>query len=43
MKDRISVLNLDTLSMYGQDDLHQSVFVARELLVELESENHFLH
>ena len=26
-----------------QDDLLQSVFVVRETLVELESENHFLH
>ena len=42
MKDRIYVLDLDMLSMYGQDDLLQSVFVARETLVELESENHFL-
>ena len=28
--------------MYGQDDLLQSAFAARETLVELESENHFL-
>ena len=42
MKDRIHVLDLDKLSTYGQDDLLQSVFVAREMLVELESENHFL-
>jgi len=34
---------MDKLSIYDQDDLHQSVFVARETLVELESENHFLH
>ena len=43
MRDRIDVLDLDKLSKYGQDDLHQLVFVARETLVELESENHFLH
>src|SRR5205823_5136613 len=29
------------LSTYDQDDLHQSVFVAGEMLVEPESENHF--
>jgi hypothetical protein len=28
--------------MYDQDDLLQLAFVARETLVELESENHFL-
>jgi len=28
--------------MYDQDDLPQSVFVARETLVELECEYHFL-
>jgi hypothetical protein len=38
MKDRIHVLDLDMLSMYGHDDLLQSVFVVRETLVELESE-----
>ena len=43
MRDRIHVLNWDMLSMYDQDDLHQLIFVARETLVELESENHFLH
>jgi hypothetical protein len=42
MKDRIDVLDLDMLSMYGQDALHQLAFVAREMLVELESENRFL-
>jgi hypothetical protein len=41
-KDRINVLNSDKLSMYGQDDLVQLVFVARERLVERESENRFL-
>jgi hypothetical protein len=43
MKDRTHVLDWDKLSTYGQDDLLQSVFVAREMPVELESENHFLH
>ena len=33
MKDRIHVLDWDKLSMYDQDDLHQSVFVARESLL----------
>ncbi len=42
MKDKIHVPDLDKLSMYGQDALHQLAFVAREMLVELESENHFL-
>jgi hypothetical protein len=41
MKDRTNVP--DKLSTYGQDDLLQSVFVAREMPVELESENRFLH
>jgi hypothetical protein len=31
------------LSTYGQDGLHHLAFVAREMLVELELENHFLH
>ena len=43
MKDRIHVLDLDRLSMYGQDDLHLLIFVAGETLVELEFEYHFLH
>ena len=43
MKDRKNVLDWDMLSMYDQDDSLQSVFVARETLVELDSENHFLH
>jgi uncharacterized protein YaaN involved in tellurite resistance len=43
MMDRIDVLNWDMLSTYGQDGLHQLAFVAREMLVELELENHFLH
>jgi hypothetical protein len=37
MKDRIDVLDWDKLSMYDQDDLLQLAFVAREMLVELES------
>jgi hypothetical protein len=43
MKDRIDILDWDKLSMYDQDDLLQLAFVAREVLVELESENRFLH
>ena len=43
MKDRIHSPDWDKLSTYGQDDLLQLAFVARETLVELESENHFLH
>jgi hypothetical protein len=43
MKDRRNVPDWDKLSTYDQDDLLQSVFVAREMLVELESENRFLH
>ena len=42
MKGRNDVLDSDKLSMYDQDDLLQLAFVARETLVELESENHFL-
>jgi len=34
MKDRTHVLDWDKLSMYDQDALYQSVFVARETLVE---------
>ena len=41
MKDRIDVLDWDKLSKYDQDDLLQSAFVAREMLLELESENRF--
>jgi hypothetical protein len=33
----------DKLSTYGLDDLLHLAFVARETLVELESENRFLH
>ena len=42
MRDRGDVLNWDKLSKCDLDDLVQSVFVARETLVELGSENHFL-
>jgi hypothetical protein len=42
MKDRNHAPDWDKLSMYDQDDLVQLVFVARERLVELESENRFL-
>ena len=40
MKERNDVPDWDKLSMYDQDDLLQSAFVASERLVELESENH---
>jgi hypothetical protein len=43
MRDKMYDQDLDTLSMYGQGDLLQSVFVVGETLVELESENHFPH
>jgi hypothetical protein len=43
MKDRIHVLDLDMLSVYGQDDLLQLAFVVGEALAELESQNRFLH
>ena len=43
MKDRTHDQDLDKLSRYGQDVLHQLAFVAREMLAELESENYFLH
>ena len=43
MKDRTHVLDWDKLSMCDQDDLLQSIFVAKEMPVELESENRFLH
>ena len=42
MKERMNDQDSDKLSTYGQDDLPQSVFVAREMPVELESENRFL-
>ena len=43
MMDRTNDRGQDKLSTYGQDDLHLLIFVARETLVELESENHSLH
>jgi hypothetical protein len=43
MTDRTNGLGQGKLSTYGQDDLHLLIFVARETLVELESEYHFLH
>ena len=36
MKDRIHVLDLDMLLMYGLDDLLQLAFAGEEKLVELE-------
>ena len=42
MKGRTRGLDWGMLSMYDQDDLHQLVFVVREMPVELESENQFL-
>jgi short chain dehydrogenase len=43
MRDRRNVPDWDKLSTYDQGDLLQSVFVAREMFVELESQNHFPH
>jgi hypothetical protein len=43
MRDRGYVLNWDKLSKYDLDDLVQSVFVVREMLVVLETLNHFVH
>jgi hypothetical protein len=40
MKDRMHDQGLDMLSMYGLDVFYLLVFVVRETLVELESENH---
>ena len=42
-KGRNCAPDWDMLSMYGQGDLRQLVFVVRETLVELESEYHSLH
>src|SRR5215475_14697669 len=39
MKDRIHVLNLDMLSMYGQDVAHLLTFVVKEMLVAPEWES----
>ena len=43
MKDRAYVQDLDMLSDYGQDDLVRLVFAVEEMLVELDSQNHFVH
>jgi len=43
MKDRNCVLDLDMLLMYDQDDSVELVFAAGEMLVELDSLNHFVH
>jgi hypothetical protein len=43
MTDIIHDQDLDKLLMCDQDDLLRYVFVVRELLVQLESEYHFLH
>jgi hypothetical protein len=42
MKDRNCALDLDMLSMYGQDDLRLSVFVVEQMLAVMELANHFL-
>jgi hypothetical protein len=42
MMDRRHVPDLDMLSMYGQDDLHQSVSAAGETLAQLEFVYHFV-
>ena len=42
MKDRKGVLDLDMLLMYDQDDSVQLVFAAGEMIVELDSLNHFV-
>lgn len=39
MKDRIDILDLDKLSTYDQDDLLRSVFIVKEMLVELVRES----
>ena len=43
MKDRSGALDLDMLSMYDQDDSGQLAFAAGEMIVELDSLNHFVH
>jgi hypothetical protein len=43
MKDKAYVQDLDTLSDYGQGDLVRLVFAVEEMLVELDSQNHFVH
>jgi hypothetical protein len=42
MKDRNGVLDPDMLLMYDQDDSVQLVFAAGEMIVELDSLNHFV-
>jgi hypothetical protein len=42
MMDRRHIPDLDMLSMYGQDDLHQSVSAAGETLAQLEFVYHFV-
>jgi hypothetical protein len=42
MKDRTGVLDLDMLLMYDQDDSVQLAFAAVEMIVELDSLNHFV-
>jgi hypothetical protein len=43
MKDRNGVLDRDKLLMYDQDDSVQLVFAAGEMIVELDSLNHFVY
>jgi hypothetical protein len=43
MKDKAYVQDLDTLSDYGQGDLVRLVFAVEEMLLELDSQNHFVH
>jgi predicted GNAT family N-acyltransferase len=42
MKNRNCALDLDMLSMYGQDDLRLSVFVVEQMPAVMELANHFL-
>jgi hypothetical protein len=43
MKNRNGVLERDKLLMYDQDDSVKLVFVAGEMIVELDSLNHFVY
>ena len=43
MKDKAYVQDLDTLSVYGQGDLLLLVFAAKEMLIGLGFQNHFVH
>jgi hypothetical protein len=43
MKDRNGVLDRDKLLMYDQDDSVQLVFAAGEMILELDSLNHFVY